>query len=292
MGRVPRCAGAGKPAAWRPADRSAPYRQTSTRYTRRRSSQPRDHDRRHCEPRGRRQAFTTRLRPRNHPAALAEADPHRALALAVAAEDHLVAVLEERARLAAGQRERLGAAPRALEQAAARFDGVGPETVPLASRSPGRRLQPLLAWCVRSCASVQYMSANDAAAHAHRRLARLAHARRREPHLERDVERAARPVAADARYGSGAGSPAGRGGGRHAERLERVERHDPRRDRRREVLGEERARAAGTPTLCMSRADQSFTRHTPNRCASASSIGDRARRARCPGRRRAPTSSS
>src|ERR1039458_2283683 len=31
-----------------------------------------------------------------------------------------------------------------------------PETVPVARRSPVRRLQPLLAWCATSCAMVQY----------------------------------------------------------------------------------------------------------------------------------------
>ena len=45
-----------------------------------------------------------------------------------------------------------------LQQASARGFGSAPETVPLASRSPERRLQPLLAWCVSICAIVQYMS--------------------------------------------------------------------------------------------------------------------------------------
>ena len=41
-----------------------------------------------------------------------------------------------------------------------RASAASPEIVPLASKSPGRRLHPLLAWCVSSCAVVQYMSRN------------------------------------------------------------------------------------------------------------------------------------
>ena len=84
------------------------------------------------------------LRRDNDAAALARADPHPAFALAPAAEDHLVAVLEERARFAGRQRE--GLLPRhASSSRHPRDSRVGPDTVPLASRSPGRRLQPLLA---------------------------------------------------------------------------------------------------------------------------------------------------
>ena len=72
-------------------------------------------------------------------------------------QDDFVAVLEERARLAGRQLNRLGAAPGELEQAAA-SSFSGPEMVPLASRSPGTRLQPLEVWCATSWATVQYMS--------------------------------------------------------------------------------------------------------------------------------------
>ena len=76
-------------------------------------------------------------------AALAGADAHPPVALAPPTEDHLVAVIEERARLAGRERDRLLAAPGQLQQTP-RDSRVGPDTVPLASRSPGRRLQPLL----------------------------------------------------------------------------------------------------------------------------------------------------
>jgi hypothetical protein len=33
---------------------------------------------------------------------------------------------------------------------------LGPETVPLPSTSPGRRLQPLIVWCATICETVQY----------------------------------------------------------------------------------------------------------------------------------------
>src|SRR5262249_56345862 len=52
-------------------------------------------------------------------AAFAEADARAAGRLATGAEGHLVAVREEAARLAVRQRDRLGAARRELEQAAA-----------------------------------------------------------------------------------------------------------------------------------------------------------------------------
>ena len=54
----------------------------------------------------------------------------------------------------AGRASAARAAPRPSSRQP-RDSGVGPLTVPLASKSPGRRLQPLLAWCVTSCAGVQ-----------------------------------------------------------------------------------------------------------------------------------------
>src|SRR5688572_33388454 len=55
------------------------------------------------------------------PAALAETDARQSVALAVRGHDHLVAVFEELARLTVRELHGLGAAPRQLEQAAARF---------------------------------------------------------------------------------------------------------------------------------------------------------------------------
>src|SRR5690606_16016421 len=57
-------------------------------------------------------------RRQQHAAAFAEADRGLALAAAAGTQDHLVAVLEEGAGLAAGERERLLAAEGALQQAA------------------------------------------------------------------------------------------------------------------------------------------------------------------------------
>ena len=90
-------------------------------------------------------AMTALLPPSavDHAPALAEADAREALALAVAAQDHLVAVLEEPPRLAAGQRERLGAAPGPLEQAAR----AAPSRAPTPCRS---RAGPRAAGCSRS----------------------------------------------------------------------------------------------------------------------------------------------
>src|SRR5438105_13684614 len=55
-------------------------------------------------------------RGQNGAAAFAEANAARAVALAVAAQDDAIAVLEERARLAVGQMNRLLAALAELEQ--------------------------------------------------------------------------------------------------------------------------------------------------------------------------------
>ena len=86
---------------------------------------------------------------------VAEADPHRAVALAPSAQHHRVAVLEEGARLAVRQRARLLAAHASARSGAGLARGSGPDMVPLPNRSPGRRLQPLIVWCATICASVQ-----------------------------------------------------------------------------------------------------------------------------------------
>ena len=87
------------------------------------------------------------------------------------------------------------------------------------------------------------------------------------------------------RYGSGGGSSAGRVQ-RHAKRLQRLERDDPRRDRGREVLREERPERLVLPRLDVARGPVVQQARAPNTWSSR--LGDRrcARRARCPGRRR------
>src|SRR5688500_4426324 len=63
---------------------------------------------------------------RQHDApAFAEADPRRPLPVTPASHDHFIAVAEERSALAGGQRDRLGTAPRSLQEAPA---GVGGRT--------------------------------------------------------------------------------------------------------------------------------------------------------------------
>src|SRR6185312_15896967 len=62
-----------------------------------------------------------RTRRQHEAAAFAESDARVAAPLAVGAHRHLVAVLEERARLTIRQCERLGPAPGAFEQTTARF---------------------------------------------------------------------------------------------------------------------------------------------------------------------------
>ena len=71
-----------------------------------------------------------------------------------AAQDHGVAVLEERALPAAGQLERVAPAPGELEQAAA-VPGSGPRSCRDAYRSPGRTLVPLTVAWASCCGAVQ-----------------------------------------------------------------------------------------------------------------------------------------
>ena len=75
--------------------------------------------------------------------------------LAPAAQDHRVAVLEEGARLAVRQL-RSAACRRAVSSSSEPASSAsGPTCVPVPSRSPGCRLQPLTVWCATICATVQ-----------------------------------------------------------------------------------------------------------------------------------------
>ena len=159
-----------------------------------------------------------------------------------------VAVLEEGARLAVGQRDRLLAALRSARAASRPRSGVGPDSVPVPNRSPGCRLQPLTVWCATSCAD-RPVGVGDSSSALSRSPAwpGLAHRRGLQPDLELDVDRAAlRGWPASRGRAAAAGRPPGRANGA-AERRQRLHRHDPGRHRAREVLRQERARAAGTP---------------------------------------------
>src|SRR3984957_5056879 len=146
---------------------------------------------------------------------------------------------------------------------------VGPEMVPLASKSPGRRLQPLLAWWVSNCSAVQYKS---------RALLRLTRSgasprsRIRADRSDTSIERSMPAALALVRYGSGAGSPSGRtaGGTRNGTSASKVTIQG-------EIVVEKLLERNGPrgwySQVCTSRADQSLTRHTPKRCDSASPIG-------------------
>ena len=92
--------------------------------------------------------------------AFAQTDPDQSRTLARAPDDHFVAVLEERPDFPVVEGNRR-AAPDVSSSRQPRSRSEGPDTVPLAIRSPGRRLQPLLAWCATICSNVQYIRANS-----------------------------------------------------------------------------------------------------------------------------------
>ena len=139
-----------------------------------------------------------------------------------------------------------------------------PDTVPLPSRSPGRRLQPLLAWCVSICAAVQYIS---------RKLVRLSRAgaipssRMRGVRSHASSRTSIPPCsrsAGDVRYGSGSGSPAGRAyaGTRKGASASIVTTQGETVVAK---LLERNGPSGRYSQLCTSRADQSFRSPTPKR---------------------------
>ena len=166
-----------------------------------------------------------------------------------------------------------GSAPRQVSSSRQpRESFSGPDTVPLASKSPGRRLHPLLEWCVTSWATVQYIDSNEPDDSAHGRLARRAHRGRTEPHLERDAEPAARLICgrAEIRQRRGIAGRRANAGVRNGSSASSVTTHGA------TVVAKLFARKGPSgwySQLCMSRADQSFTRHSPKRRSSARPIG-------------------
>src|SRR5688572_10782718 len=105
----------------------------------------------------------------------------------------------------------MGSAPRHVSSSRQpREFFVAPETVPLAMRSPDRRLHPLLAWCVSSWAIVQYISVNETvltcmAAMFSRRMRSVRSHTSRRTSIAPDVS-----LSEDCRYGNGLGSSAAR----------------------------------------------------------------------------------
>jgi hypothetical protein len=86
--------------------------------------------------------------------AFAKTDAPESWALAVAAQDDGVAVMQEAACFAIAQRQTMLTGLCQFQQRSALVRiGTGQRAVP--SRSPLRRLQPLAVWCVIICATVQ-----------------------------------------------------------------------------------------------------------------------------------------
>ena len=65
---------------------------------------------------------------------------------------------------------------------------LGPEIVPVASKSPARRLHPLLEWCVTNCRSRPIQIAQIPSADEHRLDTCVAHLARLKKHFERDID--------------------------------------------------------------------------------------------------------
>ena len=234
----------------------------------------------------------TRGRTRSS-AALAEADPRPAVALAPPAEDHFVAIFEERARLAGRQRDRL--------RRRARPAPAGIRATRASDPTPCRwradRPDADCSRCSRGASAAGPASSTGAAGSFARRRAarssRLAHAlastsatssrmsmpaalalpsRRRDTAAARDRRRAAGRPARETAPARRASRPTG-----EIDVAKLFARNGP---------------SGWYSHAWMSRADQSFTRHTPKMCCSASSIGIGVAERDCPGPTKKPTSSS
>jgi hypothetical protein len=215
-------------------------------------------------------------RRQHRPRTVAEPDPPRAFGLAVAAQDHAVAVLQEGARLAIGQRERHLAALAQLQQRAAL---VGPRAALRAAAHQVARLQ------VASVAGVvgQQLRGRPvsvgvrAGRHTHGRLALRAHLARLDPHLEADGEGPALAVAGGVEIGQRlrVGRVAREG---HPKRRQRLHGDDPRRDRGGEVLGQERAQRLVLPGLHVARRPVVEQRGTEQRGLGLGHVQRHARR--------------
>src|SRR5205823_5543035 len=115
------------------------------------------------------------------------ADAPVASLLAERAQRHLVAVGEKGARLAGGLRQRLGAAPRTLEQATTRLLRT-PGHGAAADEVAGSQVAPV-ARVVREQLPKRPIHVGDVAAtHEHRFLTTAPHAFRGEPYLDVDIE--------------------------------------------------------------------------------------------------------
>ncbi len=199
------------------------------------------------------------LKPRFRPH-FTQADAHRALPLAVAADDQRVAVFKESALLSIGQRDRLLAALREFYQRAG-FVGLGAR-----ERAGAQQVARLQVAAVHRVVRDELRGrpvggfGGVAAREPRGRFARGAHLRGLQQHFERDVQRAAFSVrgrievSQRLRVSRGPLEPG-------AERRQRFHRHDPWRQRAREVLREKRAERLVFPGLQVARRPVVEQRH-------------------------------
>ena len=223
--------------------------------------------------------------------AFAEADRHEAVAACAGAR--ITSSPSSRKRRSSPEASAIGllAALRGLQQAAVARPRSGPEIVPVPSRSPGRRLQPLQVWCAIICATVQYMcrvalkesrcggrpfsrSPASAAALRARDRARPRAGRPRPAGRAAAPDRPPAAAAAAMRNGASASGVI-----------------DPGRDRRRRSSWPGTARAAGIPRPGC-RAPTSRSAGRSRRYARPPRRSGWARPARCRDRSRSPSSSS
>ncbi len=203
-------------------------------------------------------------------------------ALAPAAHDHLVAVFQEPARLAGGQGDGPRAAPRQLQQAAARA---------FVRARHGAARQQVAGSQVAAVAGVMRRASARTSSTSTERLPRAEatgappdapHLPGREQHLEREVEAPVRPRW-QARRGTAAatGRPRAAAKAGDAERRERFERDHPGRDGGREVLGEERPERLVLPLLDVARRPVVHEAEA-EQVLFGLGDGDRSRRGGCP----------
>ena len=167
-------------------------------------------------------------------------------------EDHFVAVLEETAHFTVGQGDWFGAAPGQLEQAPA---GVLPRARHGAAREQIARPQvAAVAGVMRGHLAHRPVQVLEVArAQPVSRQPLLAHPRAADEHVERHVEGAAQAFRVPHEVRQRRRVAFGARGGRHAERLQRIHRHHPGRDRGGEVLREERPQGLVFPRLDVTR---------------------------------------
>ena len=165
-----------------------------------------------------------------------------------------------------------GSAPRQVSSSRQpRFSFVGPETVPLANRSPGLQVAAVAGVVGEHLRRrpVEVGRRGRGSAAPAPCPARASAPRRSQTSSVRRCRRAAL-VVGGVEVGQRRGVAGRSREGRHAERLERVERHDPGRDRSSRSSWPGTGPSGWYSHAWMSRADQSLTRHRPKSVLSAS----------------------